>query len=146
MYTIYYCVSVQSRANNWGGRLYGKTSAYHRVIKNEGWVKMGAYPRHYSMYMYIYMFIHVGLSLSVCINSYTFSPHLQSIKRVIDRRTVDLYALFSDELNLVKKEFTRQAPSLPASQPHHAGRATWARRLKRRIDVPMKVSWRVDIR
>lgn len=64
----------------------------------------------------------------------------QSIKRVIDHRTVDLYALFSDELNLVKKEFTRQAPVLPASQPQHSGRASWARRLKRRIDAPMKVS------
>ncbi len=64
----------------------------------------------------------------------------QNIKRAIDRRTVDLYALFSEELNLVKKEFTRQAPNLPASQPNYSGSATWARRLKRRIDTPMKVS------
>ena len=58
---------------------------------------------------------------------------------MIDRRTVDLYAKFVDELNMVKGEFAKQAPILPYSQPSYAGRATWARALKRRIDNSMKV-------
>ena len=59
---------------------------------------------------------------------------------MIDRRTVDLYTMFNEELSLVKKEFTRHNPVLPPSHPRFAGQATWARALKRRIDVPMKVS------
>ena len=47
--------------------------------------------------------------------------------------------MFNDELNLVKKEFNRQSPSLTPFQPQYAGRATWARSLKKRIDTPMKV-------
>ena len=57
----------------------------------------------------------------------------------MDRRTVDLYSMFNEELNLVKKEFNRRDPALPPSQPQFAGAATWARALKRRIDAPMKV-------
>lgn len=49
--------------------------------------------------------------------------------------------MFSEELNMVKKEFSR-SPSLPLSQPQYAGRATWARTLKKRIDAPMKVRGR----
>ena len=58
---------------------------------------------------------------------------------MVDRRTVDLYAMFSEELNMVKKEFSKQAPTLPTSQPQYAGMATWVRALKKRIDLPMKV-------
>ncbi len=47
--------------------------------------------------------------------------------------------MFNEELNLVKKEFSRQSPILPLSHSWYAGRATWARALKRRIDIPMKV-------
>ena len=56
----------------------------------------------------------------------------------MDRRTVDLYGMFNEELSLVKKEFSRQHPEMPPSQPSFAGKATWARQLKRRIDAPMK--------
>ena len=66
-------------------------------------------------------------------------PSPQSIKRVIDRRTVDLYSMFNEELNMVKKEFSRLQPYVPLSQPRFASIATWARLLKRRIDIPMKV-------
>ncbi len=65
--------------------------------------------------------------------------YLQNIKRVVDCRTVDLYAMFSEELNLVKKEFSKQSPALPPSYPQFAGISTWVRALKRRIDQPMKV-------
>ncbi len=57
----------------------------------------------------------------------------------MDRRTVDLFTMFSDELNLVKKEFSQREIPLHLSLPFYAGRATWARSLKRRIDIPMKV-------
>lgn len=60
---------------------------------------------------------------------------------MLDRRTVDLYAMFNEELNMVKKEFSKQSPALPASHPQFAGMATWVRALKRRIDLPMKVPY-----
>lgn len=47
--------------------------------------------------------------------------------------------MFIEELNLVKKEFAGKSPRLPWSQPRNAGLATWARLLKKRIDVPMMV-------
>ena len=47
--------------------------------------------------------------------------------------------MFNEELNLVKKTFSRLDPALPPSHPRFAGVATWARALKRRIDAPMKV-------
>ena len=52
---------------------------------------------------------------------------------------MDLYSMFNEELNLVKKTFSRLDPALPPSHPRFAGVATWARALKRRIDAPMKV-------
>ena len=63
----------------------------------------------------------------------------QTIKRVIDKQTVELFSMFNKELNLVKKEFSHHSPQLPRSQPRSASVATWARLLKRRIDLPMKV-------
>ena len=47
--------------------------------------------------------------------------------------------MFNDELNLVKKQFSRHDLVLPLSHPWYAGRATWARALKKRIELPMKV-------
>ena len=47
--------------------------------------------------------------------------------------------MFNEELNMVKKEFSRLQPNVPLSQPRFASVATWARLLKRRIDIPMKV-------
>jgi len=70
---------------------------------------------------------------------YFFFVVVQTIKRAIDRKTVDLYQMFIEELNLVKKEFAGKNPQLPRSQPRNAGLATWARLLKRRIDAPMNV-------
>lgn len=58
---------------------------------------------------------------------------------MVDRRTVDLYGKFVEELNLVTREFRNQTPVIPQSQPHFAGLAIWARALKRRIDDSMKV-------
>lgn len=53
--------------------------------------------------------------------------------------------MFNEELNLVKKEFNRQSPSLTPFQPLYAGKATWARSLKKRIDTPMKVGYQKNL-
>jgi len=58
---------------------------------------------------------------------------------MIDKKTVDVYAMFNDELNSIKKELTLKLVSLPASHPRHAGQAHWARMLKGGIDRSMQV-------
>ena len=79
-------------------------------------------------------------SLSLSLSLSFISPiHTQTVKRVIDKQTVELFSMFTEELNKVKKEYSRQTCHLPPSQPSCAARATWARLLKRRIDQPMKV-------
>jgi len=65
---------------------------------------------------------------------------LQSIRRMIDKKTVDVYAMFNDELNAIKKELTQKLVALPASHPKYAGQAHWARMLKRGIERSMMVN------
>ena len=64
----------------------------------------------------------------------------QAIRRTIDKKTVEVFQLFNEELNLVKKEFNTKTVALPPMYPKYAGSSTWARALKRRIDKPMTVS------
>lgn len=64
---------------------------------------------------------------------------MQAIRRTIDKKTVEVYQLFNEELNLVKKEFNTKTVDLPPMYPHYAGSAAWARMLKRRVDRPMNV-------
>lgn len=63
----------------------------------------------------------------------------ESIRRTIDKKTVEIYHIFLDELNAVKKEFNSQNPCLPVLQPKYAGLAVWARSLKKRISRPFNV-------
>ncbi|XP_030837708.1 dynein heavy chain 2, axonemal [Strongylocentrotus purpuratus] len=63
----------------------------------------------------------------------------EAIRRTIDKKTVEVYHLFNNELNAVKKEFTKKIPDLGFLKPHYAGQAHWARSLKRRIDRCMEV-------
>ncbi|KAI4898373.1 hypothetical protein NFI96_012388, partial [Prochilodus magdalenae] len=63
----------------------------------------------------------------------------EAIKRTIDRKTVDVYTLFSKELYLVNKELSRKAFHTPADMPQNAGHAHWARALRRRIERPIEV-------
>lgn len=65
----------------------------------------------------------------------------EAIRRTIDKKTVDVFALFNDELNAVKKELTMRTPAgLPhPAQPRFAGSAHWSRTLKRRIERSMMV-------
>ena len=53
---------------------------------------------------------------------------------------MEVYQLFNEELNLVKKEFNTKTVDLPPMYPNYAGSAAWARMLKRRIDRPMNVN------
>lgn len=63
----------------------------------------------------------------------------EAIRRTIDKKTVDIYHLFLEELNAVKKEFNTHKPHILMLQPHYAGDAAWARLLKKRIDRPFNV-------
>ena len=59
---------------------------------------------------------------------------------MIDKKTVDVYAMFNDELNSIKKELTQKSIALPASHPKFAGQAHWAKMLKKGIERSMMVS------
>ncbi|XP_052234681.1 dynein axonemal heavy chain 2-like isoform X14 [Dreissena polymorpha] len=61
----------------------------------------------------------------------------EAIKRTIDKKTVDVYAMFNEELNAVKKELTQKTIPQSPSHPKFAGQALWARQLKRRIERSM---------
>lgn len=52
---------------------------------------------------------------------------------------MDVYLLFNEELNAVKKELTLKAVPLIPSHPKYSGAAHWARMLKRRIEKGMMV-------
>lgn len=58
---------------------------------------------------------------------------------MIDKKTVDVYAMFNDELNTIKKELMQKLVALPASHPKYAGQAHWARLLKKSIERSMTV-------
>ena len=63
----------------------------------------------------------------------------QPIKRALDKRTVEVYTLFNDELNAVKKELTSKGSPLPFNHPKFAGNAQWCRLLKKRIEREMMI-------
>ncbi|XP_078057018.1 dynein axonemal heavy chain 2 [Mustelus asterias] len=62
----------------------------------------------------------------------------ETIKRTIDKKTVEVYILFSDELAWVNKDLNRKAMHLAPQMPRFAGQAHWARSLRRRIDRSMQ--------
>lgn len=64
---------------------------------------------------------------------------LQPVKRALDKRTVEVYTMFNDELNAVKKELTGKGLPLPFNHPKYAGSAQWCRLLKKRIEREMMI-------
>ena len=64
----------------------------------------------------------------------------EAIRRTLDKKTVEVYTMFNEELNAVKKELTNKSVPLPAAHPNFAGHAHWARMLKKRIEKSMMVS------
>jgi hypothetical protein len=53
---------------------------------------------------------------------------------------VDIFTMFNDELNAVKKELTQKTVPLPPQHPKFSGQAHWAKNLKKRIERSMMVS------
>lgn len=52
----------------------------------------------------------------------------------MDKKTVDIYQLFMEELNIVKREITARNAIIDQMHPQYAGAALWAKGLKRRIE------------
>ncbi|KAG1928324.1 dynein heavy chain 2, axonemal, partial [Pimephales promelas] len=63
----------------------------------------------------------------------------EAIKRTIDRKTVDLYALLSAELNNVNMVMNRMSSLTPPHMPQNAGQVHLIRALRSRIERPMEV-------
>ena len=55
---------------------------------------------------------------------------------------MQVYSMFNEELNNVKKELSSKVTNMLPHLPKYAGSAHWARALKRRIDRPMEVKTR----
>ena len=73
------------------------------------------------------------------LDSFVHLSKRESIRRTIDKKTVQVYQLLSDELNAVKKELNSKKGDIPYLHPKYAGVANWARSLKKRIDHPVAV-------
>ncbi len=58
---------------------------------------------------------------------------------MIDKKTVDVFAMFNEELNSVKKELTQKTQTLYASLPRYAGTAAGAKMLKKGLERSMMV-------
>ncbi|XP_040202767.1 dynein heavy chain 2, axonemal [Rana temporaria] len=63
----------------------------------------------------------------------------EAIKRTFDKKTVQVYEMFKNELDLVNKELGRKIPTVPSHMCRSAGQAHWVRALRRRIDRPMQI-------
>ncbi|KAJ3091962.1 Dynein heavy chain 2, axonemal [Quaeritorhiza haematococci] len=65
----------------------------------------------------------------------------EAIKRTVEKKTADVYNLFTEELNRVKVQFEthRKNPEILRSHPDFAGSAYWARSLLRRITYSMNI-------
>ncbi|CAL1538804.1 unnamed protein product [Lymnaea stagnalis] len=61
----------------------------------------------------------------------------EAVRRTIDKKTVEVYGLFNDELNAVKKELSNKDQALSPSHPKYAGSAHWSRLLKNRVQKSM---------
>ena len=77
--------------------------------------------------------------ISSTLNLKLLCSWLQAIRRMIDKKTVDVYAMFNEELNAVKRELTQKLAPLPASHPKFSGQCMWAKMLKRGIERSMMV-------
>lgn len=58
----------------------------------------------------------------------------EAIRRTIDKKTVEVYQLFMEDLNTVKRDITAKSVILDRMHPQYAGAALWAKGLKRRIE------------
>lgn len=65
----------------------------------------------------------------------------ESIRRTLDKKIQELYGMFLDDLNKVKKEFDvgRTRPSIHSYYPRSSGAAAWAKAFLNRIKQQMNV-------
>ncbi|XP_076454460.1 dynein axonemal heavy chain 2-like [Babylonia areolata] len=66
--------------------------------------------------------------------------HLQSrelLRRCLEKKTVDVYALFVGEMNAVKAVIAQKAKPLTFAYPKYAGSGHWARFLRKRLEKQM---------
>jgi len=72
----------------------------------------------------------------------------EAICRCVEKKTSEMYSLFLQELDLVKKHFNQnmRSPYITDNLPHFAGRASWAESLIKRIEKPFKVLKSVEAR
>ncbi|KAM4844901.1 dynein axonemal heavy chain 2 isoform 2-T2 [Thomomys bottae] len=61
----------------------------------------------------------------------------EAIKRTYEKKTVDLYMLFNNELSLVNRELNKKFPYLEPYMAQYSGLAHWVLILRRRIDRVM---------
>ncbi|CAG5134523.1 unnamed protein product, partial [Candidula unifasciata] len=61
----------------------------------------------------------------------------EAIRRTIDKKTVETFNLFNEELNAVKKELSSKKYALTPSHTKFSGSAHWARLLKNRVTRSM---------
>jgi dynein heavy chain len=61
----------------------------------------------------------------------------ENIRRELDKKTKDMWFMFTEEVNRVKRLLAMKKPDL-SNMPKYAGAAHWARLLKRRVERPME--------
>ena len=78
--------------------------------------------------------VSAGVELLEHFHSLAVRP---AMKSALDRKVVELFAMFAAEVKRVKTEFDRQKkdPPLTAGQPRFAGAALWAKSLLARVEV-----------
>lgn len=64
----------------------------------------------------------------------------QSVKRTIEKKTVDVFTLVKTEINAVSQELSIKGKALTHQQPKFAGASHRVRALKRRVEKIMTVS------
>ncbi|KAF0304891.1 Dynein-1-beta heavy chain, flagellar inner arm I1 complex [Amphibalanus amphitrite] len=79
--------------------------------------------------------VREGIELLDCFRRYA---NRETIRRIFDMKTVQVFEIFADELQAVRRELSKKAFSLEPTYPYYAGQAHWAMSLVRRIQMPME--------
>jgi dynein heavy chain len=69
----------------------------------------------------------------------------ESIRRELDKKTKDMWFMFTEEVNRVKRLLAAKRPNLTENQPKFSGSAQWAKLLKRRVERPMALLERASV-
>ena len=69
----------------------------------------------------------------------------ESIRRELDKKTKDMWFMFTEEVNRVKRLLAVKKAHINMNQPRYSGSAQWARLLKRRVERPMQLLERASV-